>query len=112
MNKDSFSFELSRLITGYIDDHLENEREFRDNPYHRDKHYENLDDPLTIIEGYVDQNRIDCAIDIVLENPLFEVERDEIVAHSNDKEYARHIYLNIGKIYEELKHIKTLVGND
>lgn len=108
MNKDSFSYELSRLITGYIDDHLENEREFRDNPYH----HKNLDDPLAIIENYVDQDRIDCAIDIVLENPLFEVERDEIAAHSNDKEYARHIYLNIGKIYEELKHIKTLVGND
>jgi len=102
MNKESFSYELTKLVQGYIDDEL-NRREFDDNPYHHDDQFDGHDERITLIQEYAKHRKFVQGIEMILENPLFEIDKEEFMNNNHDNLYTRHVYLNIQMLYEELK---------
>lgn len=108
MNKDSFSYELSKLVVGYIDDELKRSREFVDNPYHYDASIDRQEERIDLLHEYAKYGRFPHGIEMILDNPLFEIDKEELFAHGSDKLYLRHVYNNIQMIYEELKALGSM----
>jgi len=95
MDKDYFSNELSKLITGYIDAQINIEMDNREvsNEMGKEERLKRL----------CRSGNFQMAIFEILDNPIFDTSIEELGNMNNTRHFYEILYLNISKLYEELK---------
>lgn len=100
MNESRFAQELASLLTDYIDSKYECDQKFF-------QEENDLSDCCLPPKPKKKQNIKEGIIDL-LNNPIFDIELDELHREADKCKYLRSLYLNINALYEGLQALMQL----
>jgi len=100
MNEDEFAERLANIITTFIQSRFDQDVDFHDNPYHHGRDIKA--DRIELLKEYAKHKRYVHGIQQILENDLFELEKEDLPSLSSSI-----LYNYIQAVYEELIALST-----